>query len=177
MEPKHKSRGFTLIELMIVVAILAVLAAVAIPSYNAYIRQSHTSEATSMLANIKIKQESYRSTFHQYADLSDDAWQPDRVALLNETAFWTDPPPVTWRQLGIKTFGDVYYIYTGSAGAPGAGPPDEFADINPDDKWSTEDFWYGAKALQNFDGGDECEGFIATSGQSGIMEYKESCPI
>ncbi len=38
-------RGFTLIEVMIVVAIVAILAAVALPSYNEYIRRGHRTEA------------------------------------------------------------------------------------------------------------------------------------
>ena len=45
----RNTHGFTLIELMIVVAIIAILAAIALPSYNSYIMRSKRSEAKSGL--------------------------------------------------------------------------------------------------------------------------------
>ena len=51
--------GFTLIELMITVAIIAVLSAVAIPAYLGYLRRSYLSEATTSISAIKSAEESY----------------------------------------------------------------------------------------------------------------------
>ena len=50
---KHLQKGFTLIELMIVVAIIGILAAVAIPAYQDYIARSQMSEAVSLLGAAK----------------------------------------------------------------------------------------------------------------------------
>ena len=55
----NKLRGFTLIELMIVVAIIGTLAAIAIPNYNDYIIQSRTTEAVSTLSDVKVRMEQY----------------------------------------------------------------------------------------------------------------------
>jgi type IV pilus assembly protein PilA len=48
-----KQQGFTLIELMIVVAIIGILAAIAIPAYQDYIARSQMTEAVSLMSGIK----------------------------------------------------------------------------------------------------------------------------
>ncbi|MCB9524967.1 MAG: prepilin-type N-terminal cleavage/methylation domain-containing protein [Myxococcales bacterium] len=60
----QKAKGFTLIELMIVVAIIGILAAVAIPAFMKYIRRSKTSEATMNLRKIFDSSVSYYSAEH-----------------------------------------------------------------------------------------------------------------
>ena len=52
-------KGFTLIELMITVAIIGILAAIAMPQYSDYVKRGKAAEATSNLANLRIKMEQY----------------------------------------------------------------------------------------------------------------------
>ena len=54
--------GFTLIELMIVVVVLTLLAAIAIPSYSNQIRKSRRSEAKSALMDLAGREERYMAT-------------------------------------------------------------------------------------------------------------------
>lgn len=52
-----RQKGFTLIEVMIVVAIIGILAAIALPNYTDYVKRGKAAEATSMLANFRIRME------------------------------------------------------------------------------------------------------------------------
>ncbi len=54
-----RSKGFTLIELMIVVAIVAILASIAMPAYNDYLTRGKISEAIGGLSETKLKMEQY----------------------------------------------------------------------------------------------------------------------
>ncbi len=60
-------RGFTLIELMITVAIVAILAAIAIPSYTEYVMRARITEATSNLADMRNKMEQFYQDFRSWA--------------------------------------------------------------------------------------------------------------
>jgi len=62
-----KSKGFTLIELMIVVAIIGILAAIAIPNFLNYQCKAKQSEAKSNLGNIRTAQEAYFAEYDHYS--------------------------------------------------------------------------------------------------------------
>ena len=62
MKMKQNQQGFTLIELMIVVAIIGILAAVAIPSYRDYTARAQMSEALSLLTGFKTSLAGYHQS-------------------------------------------------------------------------------------------------------------------
>jgi type IV pilus assembly protein PilA len=64
---KKDERGFTLIELMIVIAIIGILAAIAIPQFSAYRVRSYNSAANADLRNAATAQEAYFVDAQSYA--------------------------------------------------------------------------------------------------------------
>lgn len=62
----QSQQGFTLIELMITVAIVGILAAVAVPAYKDYVRRGSLAEAFSQLADYRVKMEQYYQDNRNY---------------------------------------------------------------------------------------------------------------
>jgi type IV pilus assembly protein PilE len=63
----RRQQGFSLIELMIVVVIISILAAVAIPSYRRYVVRSHRVDAQRALTELAARQERYLYSNNAYA--------------------------------------------------------------------------------------------------------------
>jgi type IV pilus assembly protein PilE len=65
---RSAARGFTLIEVMIVVAIVAILAAIALPSYTDHLRRGQVAEAFTFLADYRVKMEQYYQDNRNYGN-------------------------------------------------------------------------------------------------------------
>ena len=64
---KEAQKGFTLIEIMIVVAIIGILAAIAMPQYTQYLERARATEATSVIADMRIRIEQHFQDLRSYA--------------------------------------------------------------------------------------------------------------
>jgi type IV pilus assembly protein PilE len=62
----RRSAGFTLIELMITVAIVAILASIAYPSYTDYVRRSRIADVTTQLAAVRVRLEQHYQDKRSY---------------------------------------------------------------------------------------------------------------
>lgn len=67
----QRARGFTLIELMVVVAIIAILAAIAVPAYGRYAFRARRVDGKELLLRIANAQERYYATYNKYGALTD----------------------------------------------------------------------------------------------------------
>lgn len=61
------SRGFTLIEVMIVVVIIGILASIAVPAYQDYVRRGQIQDGTSTLAALRVRMEQFYQDNRTYA--------------------------------------------------------------------------------------------------------------
>lgn len=146
--------GFTLVELMAVVTITAVLATIAIPIFQGYVMKARTTEATEFIGVIKLRQESYRSEFGQYAVVSAAAYAdpigsfaPGDETLMKASKTFAFPGGVDateWSQLGANPGGPVRFGYAVAAGLPGTQPTAALG--------FAADHWYVIQAISDLDG-------------------------
>lgn len=69
MVRRHHQGGFTLIELMITVAIIGVLSAIAIPNFLSYQARARQSEARAVLSGIYVTEQSYFINFNRFGSM------------------------------------------------------------------------------------------------------------
>ena len=122
---RARARGFTIVELMAVVAIVGLLATLASYRYRRYVAASKTAEVSTWFASIKSAQETYRGETFAYLNVSGD--------FSNASFYPTNPTPgkakvnfhgagpgqAGWETLGVTGGAPVYFVYACVAGQSG----------------------------------------------------------
>jgi type IV pilus assembly protein PilA len=81
---KSMQKGFTLIELMIVVAIIAILAAIAIPAYQNYLIRTQVSEGATLTGGVKTAEMEYFSNHGAWPSTNQSAGAPTAASIVGK---------------------------------------------------------------------------------------------
>jgi type IV pilus assembly protein PilA len=174
---ERRSRGFTLLELMIVVGILGILSAVALVAYRRYVSNARRSEVFSMIAALKSAEESYKAEFSTYYGTTATG-EEDFYPVLRSGG--TEPTPKTfnpasagktlWQNLRVSppasTLYCGYVVVAGAANAFGiAGVRGRtlFNNVPPPRPW------YYIRATCDFDGKTTTDSLFETTFDSEIV--------
>jgi prepilin-type N-terminal cleavage/methylation domain-containing protein len=191
-----QSRGYTLVELLVVVAIIGILAALGIAGFQRYVKSAATSEATAVIQGIRVAEENYKAEALMYLGCSCGGGAPTGCLLPNGGsltnifphnggapsdkkwgwgAYATHPDGPCWRMLNVQTDGPVlfgYAVVAGAAGTPVAPPGLAIAD--PGFPSPPADPWYVIQATGNQDVNSTNSYFIATSFSSELFVQNET---
>ena len=177
---RNNSRGFTIIELMTAVIILAILSTVAVVSYKKYLRRGKNMEAIYFLSDIGIKQTTYFSIHGQFVDTSSSPSTFDEgdffpTPITNGDKPWGLTCPADkmtypgWCGLGARpSTANVNYQYVTVGWEPGVttAPPARYIK-DPNRHW-----WF-AVARGDLDGNGVYSTFILSSEVTEVYYFNE----
>ncbi len=161
---RRLQRGFTLTELMAVVAIMGILATLAITLFTGQSRASKTGEATAVIQSIRAAEERYRAENQLYFGNSSE-WYPSTGKGPTRHSFTQtgDEYDNVWKTLKPTVDRPVQFGYQVNSGLPGAALPVVVtARKFPSGTLPTEP-WYVVQARADADSDDKWCAIVASS--------------
>ncbi|MBW2529506.1 MAG: prepilin-type N-terminal cleavage/methylation domain-containing protein [Deltaproteobacteria bacterium] len=163
------ARGFTLVELLIVVAMVGVLAALAIVGYRRYMDAAKSGEAKDIIGAIHVAQESYRAETLGYLDCSANlaSWYPGTPD--SKKRHWVQPghgERACWQTLNVAVDSPTRYGFAVVAGSPGDDPNATAApSTNQKPTWPNPATspWYVVQAAGDNDDDNTLSYFVSSS--------------
>jgi prepilin-type N-terminal cleavage/methylation domain-containing protein len=147
-------RGFTLTELMIVVTLVGVLAAVGIASFRKQVASSKTTEAASVVQAIRGAEEAFRAENQVYLNVSTPgSWYPSSGVGATVTT-WEQKSHTDlarWQRLGARVTQPVQFGYQVNAGRAGEKLPALNIDAKSTNLGTPTDAWYLIQARADYD--------------------------
>lgn len=168
-------RGFTLVELSIVVTIVGILAVVAVVGYRRYVLHAKITEAKTVISAIRIAQEDHRAERGTYANLG-TTYCPSLAGVSSKKVGWDTAcsgGTATWQSLPVHVDGPVQFKYATVSGTTAmTGTPLGSTWVT----WNspTKTPWYVVSAICDLDGvtSDETQ-LIGSSFQNTIFAHNE----
>ncbi len=117
---KKNTQGFTLIELMIVIAIIGILAAIAIPQFSAYRKRGFNAAAESDLRNAMTAEEAYYADHQKYTNLTADLQNYGFQGSSNVTLTVNTANTTLYNMQASHSSGDKTYTVRGPGGTIGS---------------------------------------------------------
>ncbi|MGC4088808.1 MAG: prepilin-type N-terminal cleavage/methylation domain-containing protein [Polyangiaceae bacterium] len=177
-------RGFTLVELMIVVVIVGILGTLAVYGTRRYIASSKTSEAIQLIGSMKAGEEAYKDETFTYLDVTGSLKtfypsnpKPGQMKVQWGAGSGTGGTADKFSSIGVMPTAPVLFVYAVKAGGPDdkVDDPTENNDIKVGN-WpsaATGTAWYVVKAKADLDFGDNVTTYVAPSFSNQIFSANE----
>jgi type IV pilus assembly protein PilA len=178
-------RGFSLVELMAVVAIVGILAALGVATLSKRARESNVTNAIVVVKAIGVAQEVYRAQNQVYLNVSsvNTAWYPSATIRANQRAsFWAaaaNAETASWRRLAPDVRQPVQFGFLANAGLPGTAPSGflatDFAGkvTLPTGAGSDAEPWYLIQARADADNDSIPSGVVAVNWTPQILTFDD----